>query len=191
MNERIKIGYQGVHGSYSESASQKLAKQLDLLGVEYVGLVTSQAVVQNLLMGRIDYGVLAVRNNLGGEVAETYDALAGRSYQIDGLCDMQIKHCLYVLDRNVQPDSVVEVASHEQALKQCERYLKQNYPNAKITKALDTALSAQQLRSGQLGKNVAVVCSKKAGELNGLALMKENINDEKSSTTFIIISKIS
>lgn len=70
----IRIGYQGIRGSNSETATDEFVRTLRLqrMGeVELVPSVSSMGVIQALREGRVDFGVLAVRNKIAGEVKET------------------------------------------------------------------------------------------------------------------------
>jgi len=66
----IKVGFQGICGSNSEIAAENLTRKMGLSNVEFVGLVTSKAVIEALEKGLIDYGVLATKNSIGGEVKD-------------------------------------------------------------------------------------------------------------------------
>ena len=66
----IKVGFQGICGSNSEIAAENLTQKMGLSNVEFVGLVTSKAVIEALEKGLIDYGVLATKNSIGGEVKD-------------------------------------------------------------------------------------------------------------------------
>ena len=69
------IGYQGELGSNAEAAAHTIAAELQLDDVEYRPLVSSRNVIMNLDGGKIDAGVVATKNNIGGTVAETFDAI--------------------------------------------------------------------------------------------------------------------
>ena len=62
----MKIGYQGIQGSNSEASARSMAKRLGWTGVEYVPLVHSRGVVNALLSGEVDYGVMATLNHVAG-----------------------------------------------------------------------------------------------------------------------------
>ncbi len=185
----IRIGYQGIDGSNSETAAIKMASHLSLENVELVPLVSSQEVVNELLLGHIQYGVVAFRNNIGGIVSETQEAFASINYEIVMKSKMRIHHSLFVKGPNVDPSTVNKVISHEQALKQCEQYVEVKFPNAKIIRSEDTAISAQQLKDGYYDDQTAVICKKEAGEQRSLFLIDENIEDSESITEFLLIKQ--
>ena len=58
----MKIGYQGIEGSNSEASAKSMAKRLGWTDVEYVPLIHSRGVVEALLSGEVDCGVMATLN---------------------------------------------------------------------------------------------------------------------------------
>ena len=183
----LKIGYQGISGSNSEDAAKKFCEMNHFSDVELVPLVTSLGVVDKLNSGEIDYGVMAYKNNIGGKVKESMDALSRINYALIGRCELLIHHCIFVYDDKVDISSVTKVVSHEQALIQCQNYIQARFPDAAIIKSQDTAISAKQLKDGVLDRSTAIICKKSAGESRGLYLIDENIEDEESVTEFRMI----
>lgn len=188
MKKRIRIGYQGIAGSNSEAASAGFAVTQGMKNVEYVPLVCSARVVDALLAGDIDYGVMASRNHIAGYVRETEQALTGISYHLAAALCLPIHHCLFVKDPTVTSPAVI--ASHPQALAQCKTTLSHDYPDAAQQEIEDTAIGARYLADGTLPANVGVLCRREAGEAFGLHLLQENLEDDPTNATdFIIIEK--
>lgn len=183
----VRIGFQGIDGSNSQEAAFKLAESLEISDAKFVPLETSIAVVNNLIQHNIDFGVLAFKNNIGGNVNETATALSGLNYETVRVCDMHIHHSLFFKDGDVEKSQITEITSHEQALFQCEQYLTNNYPHINLKPCSDTAMAAEQLKKNKNGKNIAVICKKEAGISRGLYLFEENIEDSESITEFRII----
>ena len=117
----VKVGYQGIEGSNSEEAARKLCEIKGIKEFELVPLVTSQRVVEKLNRNEIDYGVMAYKNNIGGKVQETMDALSMINYELVGRCELLIHHCIFVLDSSIKLSDITKVVSHEQALVQCQQ----------------------------------------------------------------------
>lgn len=168
----IRIGYQGIRGSNSETATDEFVRTLRLqrLGeVELVPLVSSMGVVQALREGRVDFGVVAIRNKIAGEVKETKDALRPIVYNIADTNTVPIRYCM-----GIHPDAsfneITTVASHPQALAQTAKERAQRFPNLREVETADTALAAQQLADGTLPKTTAVLCSEHAAQLYGLKI---------------------
>lgn len=175
-NKLNRIGYQGIPGSNAEAASKQFVQRFAMEPATLVPLVTSNNVVQALREGSIDYGVMAVRNEIAGDVAETTDALQTIDYDIYGALAIPIRHCLFK-----HPDTPLEgvttVASHPQALLQTQKIRKQRYPSLSEMATPDTALAAKQLATGELPRTTMVLCSKHAGLQYGLELVHEDLKD--------------
>ena len=186
MNKNIKtIAYQGIIGSNSHAAALDMAIKLELGEVNTIEAVSSMGVVNALKNGEADYGVVAVHNIIAGEVIETTKALEGFAYTVLGELSLPIHHCIFTKNAG---NKIEVVASHIQALGQCESYLRVNYPEAEQQELVDTAIGAKYLREGKLPETTAVICRKNAGEIYELALVAENIEDDKENETqFILI----
>ena len=121
----IRVGYMGAPFSNSAEMSRRLSESLGLGECEHVALKSSRGVVDALMAGTVDYGVLAVSNRFAGTVMETQDALAGHPIEILRLEWMPIHHCVFVKDGDV---GVTKLISHVQALMQSERTLRSCIP---------------------------------------------------------------
>ena len=175
-NTPNRIGYQGIQGSNAETASELFVQRFAMEPATLVPMVTSKEVVQALCEGSIDYGVMATRNKIAGDVAETTDALHTIDYDIYGALAIPIRHCLFKRP-DVQIEDVTTIASHPQALLQTQIVRKQLYPTLSEVETPDTALAAKQLASGELSPTTMVLCSKQAGLQHGLELVHEDLKD--------------
>ena len=184
----IRVGYMGIPFSNSAEMSRRLSESLGLGECEHVALKSSRGVVDALMAGTVDYGVLAVSNRFAGTVMETQDALAGHPIEILRLEWMPIHHCVFVKDGDV---GVTKLISHVQALMQSERTLRELYPDAEFVECEDTAYAAEMLSNGTIGFEYAAVCRKDAGEHYGLTLVHENVEDNRENMTqFAIVRKV-
>lgn len=187
-----RIGYQGIPGSNAEAASEQFVQRFAMEPATLVPLVTSKDVVQALREGSIDYGVMAVRNKIAGDVAETTDALQTIDYDIYGALTIPICHCLFK-HPDVQVEDATTIASHPQALLQTQIVRKQLYPMLSEVETPDTALAAKQLATGELPPTTMVLCSKQAGLRHGLELVHEDLKDLPdeivNETEFLVVRR--
>ena len=166
-----------------------MAEELGFADIEYVPLISSQGVISALVGSNIDYGIVAVRNSIGGMVVETAEAI--RDVYLEIVCEttLDIHHCLYK-----RPDAPLDdlryVASHIQALKQTERTRGKRYPQLEPMEIEDTAIGAEWLASGKLGKDTAIICRDTAGESNGLELIEANIEDVSDNRTEFMMVRL-
>lgn len=180
----VKIGYQGLEGSFSEAAAKEVAKDCGLKDVEYIPLETASAVIHNLHRGTIDYALVATRNSIGGNVEETMREIRDSQLQLKRAHVMPIHQCLFKQNPDVSNADITHIASHEQALRQTEQFRKKTFPLAETIEEKDTTRAAMKLSSGELdSSHCAVICSYEAGINHGLCLIQKNIEDKKDNET--------
>lgn len=182
------IGFQGIKNSYNDYATDEFIKRLKI-NIKKLPLTTSKCVARALLNKEIDLGVIALKNNIAGIVEESDKILKSNLFKIVDTIEMEISHCLFAFNESSAINPKI-ITSHPQALKQCEKYLKSNYPNCELQKYIDTAKTAEDLKSGFLNNRTLIICSEKAGKENGLYLVSKNIADNISRTTFGLIKLI-
>ena len=186
----MKIAYQGIKGSFSEIAAIKLAKQIGITEYELNPLTTAENVCQNVDDELSVYGVVAIKNTIGGEVNETKIALDKRNLVEVARTSIPISQCIFKFSNDIPNEKIDNIASHEQALRQCNNTIDLIFGNVKRTVVEDTALAAKRLKEKVFDLNTAVICSKRAGELNALSLIQEGAQDKEGNTTyFTLLSK--
>lgn len=171
----------GIPGSNSEEAALKFMEGNCLNGAELVPLMDSHGVVDAMENGECEYGVVASRNIVAGPVEETLDSLSGKE-GIEVLDEMwiPIHHCVFVKNPSLPVNRIV---SHIQAILQCEGNLRKLYPEVVKIECEDTALAARQLAEGGIPEDSAVICRRNAGEMFGLRMIHENIEDDPTNMT--------
>ena len=184
----MRIAYQGIPGCNSEAIASVFALNLDIPSPKYLPAVHSAGVVEMLRKGEADYGVMATRNLIAGEVAETKTALSDFPHRTLDAQWLPIHHCLFVKEPGVQ---IACIASHIQALGQCKKTLAKRYPGIPQMAVEDTAIAARYLAEGKLPPDTGVLCRKNAGEMFGLTLVSENLEDDsRNMTEFVIIQPV-
>lgn len=183
------IGYQGIEGSNSEEAARLLAEKLQLKDYLLLPLVSSLNVLTCVETNKTDYGVVAIRNNHGGTVKESIDALYNSPLQKRDSIVIPIHHFLFVKDDTVQIDDIKYISSHPQAFMQCKNTLQKHFSNVELVLDEDTATAARKLGNGIFSKQTAVLCRKNAGEMNHLHLLQSNLEDNQDNKTEFEIYK--
>ena len=176
----VTIGYMGIPGSNSEQASIEFSDAMGWKDTEYLPLVDSAGVVSALMKGECEYGVVATANITAGPVEETRASLDGVKYEVVSEHWVPIHHCVFVKDANTR---IRHISSHIQALLQTRNHLDALYPDADRIECEDTALAAEQLSKGIISDDTAVVCRRNAGEMFGLVMVHENIEDRSDNMT--------
>ena len=185
-----KVGIQGLEGSFSEQAAKFYCNKFDIQDFELVYLVSSMNVLNGLNSNEIDVGIFAMENAQGGVVIESVKALAENNCKIIDMFYVEISQNLMAKD-SISLGEIEEIHSHEQALKQCKDYLAEKFWSKKLVETDDTAKSAQDLASGKLGDNVAVIASKQSAEKYGLNIVDHDIHDlKKNLTLFLAVERL-
>ena len=184
------VGIQGLEGSFSEQAAKFYCNKFDIQDFELAYLVSSMNVLNGLNSNEIDVGIFAMENAQGGVVIESVKALAENNCKIIDMFYVEISQNLMAKD-SISLGEIEEIHSHEQALKQCKDYLAEKFWSKKLVETDDTAKSAQDLASGKLGDNVAVIASKQSAEKYGLNIVDHDIHDlKKNLTLFLAVERL-
>jgi prephenate dehydratase/prephenate dehydrogenase len=185
----IRIGYQGIPGSFSDEATQRFVRSQGFEDVITEPLVSSLGVINGLGRQDIDYGIIAMENARGGVVMESIHALAATRCKVLDMFRIQVVQCL--LGR--QGDSIAGITSihsHGQALRQCSGYLTESFSKIPQVRAEDTALAARLLSENQLPPGAAVIAPARSAELYGLDILERGIQDlEENPTLFLVLAR--
>ncbi len=180
--EHAQVAVQGVEGAYSQSACEKLFKHPHIMHFS-----SFEGVFRAVDQGLCRYGVLPLENSTAGSVNRIYDLMMQYNFSIVRSTRLKIDHCLLTLP-GVRKGEIREVVSHEQALTQCEGFLK-GLGDIKITVCENTALAAKMvLESGR--RDMAALSSRACAELYGLQCLQSAVQDSQANyTRFICLSK--
>jgi len=170
------VAYQGEPGAFGEEV---VIGYFGADTVEPIPTSTFSAVCDAVESGAADAGVLPLENSLAGTVGDALDALAEGSLRVVGELLLPIRHQLLVMT-GVALDDVERVASHWQALSQCERFLSRR--GWQIVPAADTAGAAREL-AGAGDRHAAAVASERAAERYGLEIAARDIQDSPHNVT--------
>lgn len=180
--ERAIVACQGVEGANSQLACEKLFKVPKIMFVK-----SFENVFGAVESGMCQYGILPIENSTAGSVNAIYDLMREYRFKIVKSVRVKVNHNLLV-HKDAKKSDIKEIYSHEQALSQCEEYLK-TFNNVKINVCENTAVAAKMVaESGR--KDVAALSSESCAELYGLKCEERAVQDmENNYTRFICISK--
>jgi len=180
------VGYQGIPGSFSEEAARKYMSEEKLENIDTKPCLTSRNVMESLYTYEIDRGIIAMENARGGVVHESIHALAKARCKVRSMFHIQVNQCL-ITKAGVDIEAITEVRSHPQALKQCSRYLRENFPHIPHTEAEDTAEAARKLHQGEYADTTAVIAPARAAEIYELNVTEFGIQDLKDNKTLFLV----
>jgi chorismate mutase/prephenate dehydratase len=105
--------------------------------------------------------------------------------KISGEIMMRISHDLLSLDG--KPEGIHKIYSHPQALGQCRKWLRKNYPSVPLVEAASTARAAQMAAEDS---NAGAIASSLAARLYGLRVVKSQIEDYfHNYTRFLVLGR--
>lgn len=178
----MTIAFQGEPGAYSEAAAQRFAPGSDVLPCR-----SFEEVFTAVAAGRASRGILPMENSVGGSIHRNYDLLVEHELPIVGEVELPVDHCL-LGRRGARLTDVRVVYSHPQALAQCEEYLR-GLGAIDIVAVYDTAGGAKMVADGTRA-DAAAVASRRAGELFGLEVLADSVQDYATNLTrFVLISR--
>ena len=176
------IAVQGIEGSYSQQACDKLFPMGDIMYFK-----SFEKVFDAVNKGLCDFGILPIENSSNGSIKEVYDLMMEKNFYIVRTYKLYIKH--YLLAKpGTKLSNISEVISHPQALGQCSDFFKE-YPNIKETYFSNTAEAAKLVAESDRD-DIAVISSKYCADLYGLEILDDSVqNNENNYTRFICIAK--
>ncbi|MEY8019540.1 prephenate dehydratase [Muriicola sp. SD30] len=179
---RKRIAIQGIKGSnHYQVAREYFGDQIDL-----VECLSFHGLVDELLEGKADKGVMAIENSIAGSIIPNYALVYENKLHIIGEHYLNIHHHLMGLKGQSLAD-IREVRSHPMALLQCREYLK-TQPHIKMVEDVDTAETALRIQEDQLS-GIAAIAPRVAAELYDLEIIAPEIQTIKNNATRFIIVK--
>ncbi|MFM9913671.1 MAG: prephenate dehydratase [Methylophilaceae bacterium] len=180
LEKALAVAFLGPLGTYSEEAAIKqfggLSNPMQCASIDEVFRLVEA--------GKADYGVVPVENSTEGAVGRTLDLLLGSKLQVCGEVDLPVHHNL--LAKAAEMSAIKKVYSHTQSLSQCHEWLMANLPNAELQAV---ASNAEATRLAADDNTVAAIASRRAGDIYGLNLLAESIEDDPRNTTrFLVIA---
>jgi len=178
-----RVAIQGIRGSFHHQAAKHYFEQEpDLLECESFLMV-----VQGVVSGAATFGLMAIENSLAGCILPNYQLLRKNDVKVIGEVGLRVHLNLMALEGS-DMSQLVEVRSHQMALRQCEGFF-HHHPHLRRVEAFDTAGSAAEIKKRHL-VGVGAIAGDLAAEVYGLEIVKEGIEDhDLNYTRFLIIQK--
>jgi chorismate mutase / prephenate dehydratase len=180
LEKPLKIGFLGPAGTFSHQAAVgKFGSS-----VEYVPLADIAAVFDEVVRGHIDYGLVPVENSLHGGVIDTLDAFLTSSARICAEVLITVHHNLLAKE---PWEKITTICSKPEVFAQCRQWLSATAKERDVQPVASTSKAAE-MASRQPG--VAAIGSALAGELYGLHVLFETIEDNPDNVTrFFVIGR--
>ncbi len=180
LERGIRVAYLGPEATYSHMASREQFGA----GASFVPVQTIPQVFEEVERDRAEFGVVPIENSTDGVVTYTLDRFLESPLRIAAEICLDVNHCL--MSKRGDPGRVKRIVSHPQGLAQCRRWIASHYPNATLHESASTAGAAREALEAD---DVAAIASALAAEVNGLAVLAENIQDLSfNATRFVVIA---
>lgn len=180
--KRSDIAVLGPHNTFSHQAGEQYSK-----AKKYFAR-TIDEIFELVASGKVAEGIVPIENNLHGTVREAVDGLFYYDVYIAEEFIFNIHHQLITLNHSKKSD-IKKVISKLEALNQCKKYLKKQFPNADLMPFASTAAAADKLLISQ-DKTLAVIASAFIVKNPELKIMDADIEDEQNNqTTFLVIRR--
>lgn len=180
MQKKI-IAFQGSRGANSNLACSKFYPEF-----EAKAFPTFFDIFNAVESGEVALGMIPLENSYAGRVSEIHNLLQERNVSIIAEHFFPITHNLAALSET-RVEDIKEVLSHPQALMQCQNNLRDL--GVTLRESSNTANAAKFVaQSGD--KTLAALCSSDAARINGLKILRENMQDVGDNMTiFVAIAK--
>ena len=176
-----RIAYQGEPGANSHIACAQNFPQFEPLPC-----ATFEDAFAALNDGAAELGMIPIENSIAGRVADIHNLLPASNLHIIGETFLPIHFQLLALPGAKLAD-LRSVHSHVHALGQCRKIIREL--GLKPVVAGDTAGSAREVREAG-DPSRASLATGLAGEIYGLATLRDNVEDAEHNTTrFVVLSK--
>lgn len=175
-----RIGFLGPAGSFSHLAAVRhfgsSVELLDLHDIEHV--------FEEVAASRVDYGLVPYENSIGGSITETLDAFQIHDVRV---CAEAMVGVSQALMANCPPNEVRRIVSKREALSQCRHWLSRHFPDIE---QISTASTSSAVQDAARTSGTAAVGSALAGELYGVRVLFERIEDKPGNVTrFLVLSR--
>lgn len=179
-NQTNRIAFQGELGAYSHQACRQSFPEMEVLPC-----LTFDDAIEAVHNQQADLAMLPVENSTYGRVADIHHLLPKSGLHIIGEDFVRVQISLLAIP-GTKLEEVTEAMSHTMLLGQCRSFMQQHGIRA-IT-GPDTAGSAMAVaKEGR--PNRAALASRLAGEIYGLEVLAEGIEDlQNNRTRFLVMS---
>ena len=181
MIGRKRIAFQGESGANSHIACRDVYPEF-----ESVAFATFDEAFGALEAGVVDLAMIPVENSSAGRVADIHRLLPDSRLHIIGEHFLRVRHCLLAAPEATM-ETLLTAHSHPQALAQCRGALLKL--GLTPVAAEDTAGAAREVAESK-NPTRGAVATRLAGEIFGLQLLREDLEDHSDNMTrFIILSR--
>ncbi|HEU5063177.1 MAG TPA: prephenate dehydratase [Solirubrobacterales bacterium] len=175
----MKIAYLGPAGTFTEDA---LSEAIPGGGYEALRTATIPDAILAVERGEAERALVPIENSIEGSVRPTLDTLAfeAGAVTIAGEHDYRVRVHL-IAREGVRAEDVEAVLSHPQPLAQCQRFLREQFPEVERRSVSSTAAAVRMV--SESARPWAALGARAAAALYGCELLREGVEDEDDNVT--------
>lgn len=182
VNADTRVVCFGEHGAYTEQAMEEVFGK----NITAINKDTFREVMETVADGEAKFGVLPIENTSTGGITDSYDLLLEYDVTIVAEHVVKVEQALMGIPGTKIGD-IKTIYSHPQGIMQCSKFFEEN-PNI-LAKTYSSTSAAAKKVAEDGSKIQAAIASKRAAELFGLEVIREQLNYESNNyTRFIVIS---
>lgn len=176
----MKIAFQGELGAYSHQACLEKFPTAQVLPTQ-----TFEGAFESVKQGQADLAMIPVENSTYGRVADVHHLLPDAGLHIIGEHFLRVR-INWLARQGVDKKSISQAISHPVLLGQCRKFMIEN--DLEWQSWTDTAAAAKHVSIAN-DDSLSAFSSPLAGELYGLEVLAEHVEDESNNTTrFLVLS---
>ena len=184
----MKIAYQGIAGSYSETTIQAYLKEERHIDVtaDLASYTSFKGMVADLVTGEIDLGVFPVENSTTGLISRTVDLFKRLPIFVEEERYQEVRHTLWGLPGASLAD-LRQVYSHPEALGQSSAFFEQ-HPHIEAVPYVDTAQAARYIQE-EGDSTKGALAGPQNGDLYNLVPLLAEMQTEATNTTRFFMTR--
>lgn len=177
---RARVGYLGPEGTFSEEA---LLASAAIDTVEPFALGSIYDAVMALRRGAVEWAIVPIENSLDGSISVTLDLIADEVAHVEIVAETQlrVRHSLIAAEQ-VKLEEIDTVLTHPQVPGQCERFLREELPHARVLPAASTAEAVRSVLSDGV-RGTAALGTVLAASIYGGKVIRESVEDRADNET--------
>lgn len=175
----MRIAYLGPAGTFTEDA---LTESIPAGGFEPLRTPTIHDAILAVERGEAERALVPIENSLEGSIRPTLDTLAFEveAVTIVGEYDYRVRVHL-IAREEVRAEDVEAVLSHPQPLAQCQRFLREKFPEVELRSVSSTAAAVRMV--SESSRPWAALGARAAAALYDCELLMEGVEDSADNVT--------
>lgn len=175
----MRIAYLGPAGTFTEDA---LGEAIPEGGFEPLRTPTITDAILAVERGEAERALVPIENSLEGSVRPTLDTLVFEAGAVTIVGEHDYRVRVHLIAREgTRVEDVEAVLSHPQPLAQCQRFLRDRFPEVELRNASSTAAAVRMV--SESSRPWAALGARAAAALYGCELLQEGVEDSDDNVT--------